>query len=160
MKILLAIDDSVPSQKAFEFVLHTAKPTDEIILLAVAETTVASVAIPFASTVTSIVDIDQSVQKHLREVLKGYGKQLVLKGLRHTCLLGKGASGETICEEAEYRKADLVVIGRRKLSSISRAMVGSVSTYTLHNAPCAVMVVKTDCGEEEKKERQNAEVVE
>lgn len=53
-----------------------------------------------------------------------------------------GSPGLTICDVARNWEADLIVIGRRgHLSKLEELLLGSVSNYVLHHAPCAVLVV-------------------
>ncbi|MBP0019531.1 MAG: universal stress protein [Cyanobacteria bacterium SBLK] len=54
----------------------------------------------------------------------------------------QGDAGQTICTLAESWGADTIVIGRRGRSGLSEMLLGSVSNYVLHHAPCAVMVVQ------------------
>jgi nucleotide-binding universal stress UspA family protein len=52
---------------------------------------------------------------------------------------GPPASGVvTVAEDIE---ADLIVTGSRGRGAVARAVLGSVSTEILHNAPCDVLVV-------------------
>lgn len=53
-----------------------------------------------------------------------------------------GESREEICTTAKEWDADIVVIGRRGLRGISEMLLGSVSNYVVHHAPCSVMVVQ------------------
>ncbi|MBE9222778.1 universal stress protein [Cyanobacterium stanieri LEGE 03274] len=56
------------------------------------------------------------------------------------CLTGNIAV--EICELAQEWKADLIVTGRRGLKGLGEALLGSVSNYVVHNAPCAVLVIQ------------------
>ena len=49
-----------------------------------------------------------------------------------------------LCRVAEEIAADLVVVGSRGRGVIQRALLGSVSTHVVHNAPCPVMIVRTN----------------
>ena len=44
-----------------------------------------------------------------------------------------------ILDEAVERRADLIVIGTRGLSTAERWLIGSVSTKVLHHAQCSVV---------------------
>ena len=46
-----------------------------------------------------------------------------------------------MCKVAKERSVDHVVMGSRGLSTVSRALVGSVSDYCLHHAHVPVSVV-------------------
>jgi nucleotide-binding universal stress UspA family protein len=52
-----------------------------------------------------------------------------------------GAPGRTIIEACEEGGADLLVAGSRGYGPVLRALLGSVSTQLVHNAPCPVLVV-------------------
>ncbi|AFY38451.1 UspA domain-containing protein [[Leptolyngbya] sp. PCC 7376] len=47
-----------------------------------------------------------------------------------------------ICNAAKESEADLIIVGRRGLRGISEVLIGSVSSYVVHHAPCSVMVVQ------------------
>jgi nucleotide-binding universal stress UspA family protein len=53
-----------------------------------------------------------------------------------------GEPGRMICEVATDWNADLIVVGRRGLSGLSELLLGSVSNYVLHRAPCSVLTVQ------------------
>ena len=62
-----------------------------------------------------------------------------------TAVLGEGTNaGEVLTAIAEEDSAHLVTIGHRGLGLIRRFLLGSVSSYVLHNSPCAVLIVKTE----------------
>ena len=58
-----------------------------------------------------------------------------------------GAAGPAICRVAQERAADVVVVGSRGRGAIRRALMGSVSTHVVNNAPCPVLVVRAHGGE-------------
>ena len=53
-----------------------------------------------------------------------------------------GSAGPELCRLATELDADVVVIGSRGRGAIKRALLGSVSTHVVHNAPCPVMVIR------------------
>jgi len=52
-----------------------------------------------------------------------------------------GPAAKGIVTVAEDVGADLIVTGSRGLGTVTRAVLGSVSTEILHHAPCDVLVV-------------------
>jgi nucleotide-binding universal stress UspA family protein len=55
----------------------------------------------------------------------------------------QGDPGVVLCDRAGELGADVVVVGSRGRGALKRALLGSVSTYVVHNAPCPVLVVRT-----------------
>jgi nucleotide-binding universal stress UspA family protein len=53
-----------------------------------------------------------------------------------------GQPGEAICNLARSWGADLIVLGRRGFRGITEVLLGSVSSYVVHNAPCSVLVLQ------------------
>jgi len=51
------------------------------------------------------------------------------------------AAGE-ICRVAEEEHFDVIVVGSHGSGFVKRVLLGSVSQYLLHHAPCAVLVVR------------------
>ncbi|QEG42146.1 universal stress protein [Roseimaritima ulvae] len=56
--------------------------------------------------------------------------------------IAEGHAGRTIVEVAADRGADLVVVGARGHSTISRMLLGSTSDYVATHASCSVLVVR------------------
>jgi nucleotide-binding universal stress UspA family protein len=54
-----------------------------------------------------------------------------------------GSPGRRICNFAKTWQADLIVVGHRGRSGLSEIILGSVSNYVLHHAPCSVLIVQT-----------------
>src|SRR5262245_1598058 len=50
-------------------------------------------------------------------------------------LVERGAPGAVLCELADALSADVVVVGSRGRGAIRRVLLGSVSTYVVHNVP-------------------------
>ncbi|XP_022991249.1 uncharacterized protein LOC111487962 [Cucurbita maxima] len=60
----------------------------------------------------------------------------------------EGDARYVLCEAANKHRASVIVVGSRGHGAIKRALMGSVSDYCAHQAPCSVMIVKM-------KERSN-----
>jgi nucleotide-binding universal stress UspA family protein len=77
----------------------------------------------------------------LREILARTESRLKLEeGVDCVTRTGKGSPAKALVEIAEQCGADLLVIGNK---GMGRRVLGSVPNSVTHNAPCAVLVVKT-----------------
>ncbi|KAJ3319945.1 hypothetical protein HDU76_000410 [Blyttiomyces sp. JEL0837] len=56
---------------------------------------------------------------------------------------------QVILTTCDLRNADLLIVGSRGLGTLSRLLMGSVSEYCAHNAPCPVIVVREGKGGED-----------
>jgi nucleotide-binding universal stress UspA family protein len=54
-----------------------------------------------------------------------------------------GTAAEALLEVADRRRADLIVVGSKGMSSAGRFLLGSVPNAVSHHAPCDVMIVRT-----------------
>jgi nucleotide-binding universal stress UspA family protein len=54
-----------------------------------------------------------------------------------------GPAAKEIIDKAERWRADLIVVGSHGYGFWGR-LLGSVSNYVVHNAPCSVLVVRKD----------------
>jgi len=76
-----------------------------------------------------------------RVLLESYYKKCQERNLKCRLIKETGHPGEAVCKVAKERSVDHVVLGSRGLSTVSRALVGSVSDYCLHHAHVPVSVV-------------------
>jgi nucleotide-binding universal stress UspA family protein len=132
MKILFAVDESEATEKAASYLLQAATPVDDILILGV-------VQIPEGSE--DISEDDPLFVKH-SAVTVTFNDKFKAQGLKTSTFVSSGPSvGEIICAVAEFRKVDLIVMGRR-FHHGGHPVFGQESSYVLHNANCSVLVVK------------------
>jgi len=91
----------------------------------------------------------QFQQEHFREAV-----QEAQRWLQTYCqkAVGQGISAEfrdqiqnpglRICETARSWKADLILLGRRGRKGLKEMLLGSVSNYVVHHAPCSVLIAQ------------------
>jgi nucleotide-binding universal stress UspA family protein len=86
-------------------------------------------------------EMDQELEQS-REWLQRCAQQAIDRGViaEYECRVGE--PGVQTCELADSWNADLVIVGRRGREGLSEALLGSVSNYVVHNAPCSVLVVQ------------------
>ncbi len=87
----------------------------------------------------------ESLQKDIEEIrgwLQTYCEQATSKGISAELDCKVGNSGSWICDLAQNWRADLIVLGRRGHKGLSELLLGSVSNYVVHHAPCSVLIVQ------------------
>jgi nucleotide-binding universal stress UspA family protein len=53
-----------------------------------------------------------------------------------------GIPGKTICDMADSWNADMILMGSHGRSGLGELLMGSVSNYVTHHAPCSVMLIR------------------
>eukprot|EP01094_Clydonella_sp_ATCC50884_P019019 TRINITY_DN362_c0_g1_i1.p1 TRINITY_DN362_c0_g1~~TRINITY_DN362_c0_g1_i1.p1 ORF type:complete len:158 (-),score=40.26 TRINITY_DN362_c0_g1_i1:390-839(-) len=148
MHILVAVDGSEASAKAFERACALATPRSKLTLLAVTEGAVASADMDLAA---GCAEADYFVIPDSARAEDRKRTEKLLASLAHKCsernitvnsLTCEGDPRAIICDSAEHLHVDLVVVGRRGMGQAARLVVGSVSEYVTRHAPCSVLTVK------------------
>ena len=132
-KILVAVDGSETSSKAAELAIDLAEKygADLIALYIVAPNINFSQAFYFAQ---------ENGQKIVDEVKrKAFAKKL---NVQTEVLMDVGSVPKAIVEYAEKNNANLIVLGTRGISGITRMLVGSTTSEVVKYSHCPVMVVK------------------
>lgn len=84
----------------------------------------------------------QAFENQGLELLRSHTDAATAAGVRTEFTQVSGSPGRTICNFARTWSADLIVMGRRGRSGFSELILGSVSNYVLHHAPCSVLIVQ------------------
>ncbi|HTC85164.1 MAG TPA: universal stress protein [Candidatus Acidoferrum sp.] len=63
-------------------------------------------------------------------------------GARATFLVWEGEPGDGILGAADAERADLIIVGTRGRSGVSRSILGSISDHVIRHARCPVLVVR------------------
>ncbi|NJP12458.1 MAG: universal stress protein [Leptolyngbyaceae cyanobacterium RU_5_1] len=76
------------------------------------------------------------------ELLKSLTEQVSATGIPVEFTQNVGDPGRAICHLADTWSADLIILGRRGHSGLKELVLGSVSNYVLHHAPCSVLTIQ------------------
>lgn len=134
--ILVAYDGSEPARKAYESALDlAAKYGAAITVLAVAQP-------PEVGDEVETEALIDNARRHYRHVFKRLEDSTQTPGLTIRYEVAVGHPAEQIVLHAEKLRADLIVMGHRGNSLLSRWLVGSVVKQVIVHAPCALMVVR------------------
>ena len=134
-KLLVGYDGSPQSEKAVDVALSLAACLDATVLIfAVARP-------PEPATSVELGAVLDDAREHFEEGFKKILEKARSKDLAVATGMAVGHPGEQIIHRAEVDGVDLIILGRRGRSMISRMMLGSVSERVLRYAHCPVMVV-------------------
>ncbi|PPS45518.1 universal stress protein [Chroococcidiopsis sp. TS-821] len=154
-RILAAMDTSAIGKDVFEEALCLAKVNKARLMLlhVLSGEAEGSAGVPIFPTMGYYPGVSdrtlelyqqqwQEMEKHGLDLLRSYTDQATAAGVTTEFNQCVGSPGRIICNTARDWQANLIVIGRRGLSGLSELLLGSVSNYVLHHAPCSVLTVQ------------------
>jgi nucleotide-binding universal stress UspA family protein len=152
--ILVAIDQSTSSHRAFDTALDLAQALNAQLTLihALDRSDPESPRQPYISVDSYSMELDVLLLKDYDykwvEFAKHYDSLLEQKqeaaeaiGVQARYLQPNGRPGLAICTIARESQVDLIVVGSHSRQGLSEMLLGSVSNYVVHHAPCPVMVI-------------------
>lgn len=171
-KILVAIDNSQMSQQVFDEAVFLAKATDaNLMLLHVLSTLDEQYIDPlFLQPTILYPELQGNNSKYANDWeklkenrlnwLRWLCEQATQLGIKTEFSQNIGEPSRMICDMARNWEADVIVIGRRGRRGISEFLMGSVSNYVLHHAPCSVFTVQGIISHvEEARQTEKMEIV-
>ena len=155
--ILVAIDHSAASHRAFDTALGLAKDlgTELSLVHALDVFDPASPQRPRVLVNGYSMDLDrllrESYERQWAEFVDRYESLLKQKQEEASVVdvsanyrQPYGRPGPAICQAAKEVHADLIIVGSHGRKGLSEMILGSVSNYIMHHAPCSVMVIHPD----------------
>lgn len=82
------------------------------------------------------------------DYLRNLQDKMITAGVEAEYIQLSGIPGQVICRVADDWGADLIVIGSRGLTGLNEMLLGSVSNYVTHHAPCSVLIQRNSVGVE------------
>lgn len=139
-KILLATDGSEDAFKAADFALELAQKNDAMV-----EIMFVVPVIPLfgpQKVINQGLSTTAEMETHAKEIIAQTGKKFdELKIPYHTKIIS-GDPASLICDHAKENGVQLIVIGTRGNTGVTRWVMGSVSSKVVSHAPCSVLVVR------------------
>jgi nucleotide-binding universal stress UspA family protein len=147
MRILLAVDGSVSSDRATELVKSFALPPESVIrVVAVHRPFMDTLAISWASmggdASTNSETEEEAEARTLRGAVARAEAEVARPGVRVEGFLLHGRPGSSIVDEAGAMDADLIVVGSRGHGRIATMLLGSTASEIVDHAPCPVLVAR------------------
>jgi nucleotide-binding universal stress UspA family protein len=147
MRILLAVDGSVSSDRAVELVRSFSLPPDSVIrVVAVHRPFMDTLSISWASMggdARTNGETEEEIQvRLLREAVARAEADLRTACPTVEGFVLRGRPGSAIVDEAGGMGADLVVVGSRGHGRIATMLLGSTAAEVVDHAPCPVLVAR------------------
>ncbi|MGH8064846.1 MAG: universal stress protein [Candidatus Entotheonellia bacterium] len=86
--------------------------------------------------------VEEDVKQLVQRVLDRAAALAQANGLRYICEMRQGRPAEEIIKAAEQHQCDLILIGSRGESGVSRVTMGETGNEVVLKAPVPVIVVK------------------
>ena len=136
-RILLATDLSASAADAAEQAIDLAADLRaDLVILSVIDASPRRRPDPTAARVDQVRAQREVAAQAL--VARGHDR-----GVGVQFLIWEGNPGDTIVDAATSENVDLVVVGSHGRGTVGRFFVGSVSEHVVRNAPCPVLVVRS-----------------
>lgn len=156
-KILVALDRSEASEHIFAQALDLAHQAESHLMLfscvkwspSLYQESISGLdALPEPNFSPLDLEMMQLNLKRTQERLAALQQRAEAAAIQTSFAYDAGEPGYLICKNAEAWGAELIVLGRRGRSGLSELMLGSVSNYVLHRAPCSVLVIQGDLSQD------------
>lgn len=154
-RILVALDRGETAQSVFEkaielakanqaqlMLLHMISPMDEGIPTPMYPMPDSLYPMQHEALIQSSAQLFAQAEAAGLDMLRARQAAATAAGVRCEFRQHVGDPGEAICTIAKTWGTDLIMVGRRGRSGISEFLLGSVSNYVMHHAPCSVLVVQ------------------
>lgn len=135
MKVLFATDGSHPAESAGTLLRKIARNSIDLTVLGAATF---EIVVPESPTL--VLDSIEERKTHAQKSIDAEISRFRAAGFSAEGLLVEGSPGEQIVEAVERGGYDLTVVGAGRRSWLSNLLLGSASTFVLHNSPSSVLV--------------------
>jgi nucleotide-binding universal stress UspA family protein len=153
-KILVAVDQSEHGENVLDAAIALAQSTGASLMLLHALSSEEK-GCPTMPTLTTMeyYPVDGKLFESYQKFWQAYEKtgldflrvctgKAAAAGVSAEFTQNSGHPGRIICEMAQTWNADLIVMGHRGHSGLNELILGSVSNYVMHHAPCSVHIVR------------------
>ena len=172
-KILVAVDKSDLSQSALDKAVSLAKVLDaKLMLLHVLSSD--EEGSPQMNTLYGegyYTELDEILRNRYKQEWNEFARDYLFRlhewvdeaakaGVDAECSQPCGNPNRTICHLAKVWEADLIIMGSHGHKGLSELLLGSVSNYVMHHAPCSVLIVHPqDASKMSNSQEKNEEAV-
>jgi nucleotide-binding universal stress UspA family protein len=136
-RILVPVDGSIESKKAAEKGIHLSM----LLGIDIMAIHVIDNSHSWALSVQILKELDNLKRKQAYSYLSEIEELGKVKGIEVKKKILGGVPYDAIIKEVQ--KGDLIIMGVKGKTNVSRALMGSVSEKVVRHSPCSVMIVKS-----------------
>jgi nucleotide-binding universal stress UspA family protein len=144
MRTLLALDGSPSSTRARDLVSRLPWPAGTVIRLVSAYDVPMDFVPASGGGVPWVGDADDAIRDELSAELERLAGPLGREGMEIQEATVRGRPATVIIDQAHELGADLIVVGSRGRGPLAAILLGSVSAEVADQAPCPVLVTRSD----------------
>ncbi|MEO0768867.1 MAG: universal stress protein [Cyanobacteria bacterium J06649_4] len=155
-KIVVGLDSGETCEAVFSKALTLAKSTEAKLQLvgvigpidSLSPPILAASGQPYSSgladkSVWSVYqDVYEDVARKEQTRLNNFAEKAQADGIDAEFVQRVGSPGKALCQQAQEIAADLIVVGSHGRTGLGEMLMGSVSNYVVHHAPCSVFVLR------------------
>ncbi|KAI8989346.1 hypothetical protein BDB01DRAFT_833467 [Pilobolus umbonatus] len=97
---------------------------------------------PYVNSTGYMEEVKEEKREASHQLLKSYAEKLSRRQVNCRAISMLGDPKSEILRKSLELKADVILMGARKMGTIKRTILGSVSDYVVHNSDCTVIVTK------------------
>jgi hypothetical protein len=144
MRVLLAIDGSISSNRARDLVAGLPWPEGSVIrIVGVLERGPELFGLPWIPVIPeNAAAIEADLVTQTTNALETAGREIGRPGLKVDQVLLRDHAARAIVDQAREFGAELVVVGSRGHSTMETLLLGSTSAEVVDHAPCPVLVAR------------------
>lgn len=139
-RIIVGVDRSEDAKSAFHWAVEAARPDDTVVVLHAWQIAAVAGLETWYYSPTALIDRSQKLTQSLIDSVDGRPGNPEFERESH-----EGHAGRVLVSVGE--DADLLVVGSRGLGGFRGLLLGSVSNYVVHHAPCPVAVIRRRDGQ-------------
>lgn len=139
--ILLAADGSPSAERATDEAVRLARTTGWPLHVVVVWRTPVIVGYGY-TPMAPVHEMSDAERQAAGDVAQRVVARARAAGVDATFEVREGDAADEICATARETRPELVVIGSHGWGGLRRAVLGSVSSRVVHEAPCGVLVVR------------------
>ncbi|MGI6678805.1 MAG: universal stress protein [Dehalobacterium sp.] len=145
-KIMVATDGSEYSMRAAAYARNMAeKSKAQVLIISVAQYLREEVAYTELATAIKLKDSEKFIERmreQAQKIVQKTAQTFIDHSIPYEEIVEVGNPADIICQKAEDLEIDLIIMGTRGNSGVTRFMLGSVSSKVVSHAPCSVFVVR------------------